>query len=249
MDSNEDVPMLGANIHQPGTSSSSATASGVAPPPLAGDWQRRQRRRTSSAQATGMDVDSLASSPHGTSLGDSTQVCFYCPVGCCAASDPARRGGWGTFDGLRMPAGMHIDAHMLLQIPGRPSADWLRERRLHSCSHCTRLVSVRFEMHRTCRAQLSRMSEIPIRVPQHQGLGAQDADLAVLEELPSLDEICSAFVDTRDFVGFLLAKAAREFWRCVSAAVQHDRADAWDHVGTPADLPSHKRTRLAWTEL
>lgn len=89
-----------------------------------------------------------------------------------------------------------------------------------------------------------------LMLPVHGGLGSQDSYLAVLAELPTIEEICLAPIATRDFVGKgLLPKAEREFLACVTKILLHNRSDAWDHVGTGADTVAHQRCRLAWTEL
>ena len=55
---------------------------------------------------------------------------------------------------------------------------------------------------------------------------------------------------TRDFVSAgLLPLAEKAFLRCIARVLQHNRPDAWDYVGTGADTPAHRQSRLAWTEL
>ena len=68
-----------------------------------------------------------------------------------------------------------------------------------------------------------------------------------LERCYPLDEICSAAVDTWDFIeAGLLLKAERAFSQCLAGVVQHNCRDGWVHCG--AAQPSC-RARLAWTEL
>ena len=90
----------------------------------------------------------------------------------------------------------------------------------------------------------------PLRSARHLRCPA-DADVsAVLDSLPSLDDICAAPIVTREFVGEgLPLLAEREFPRCVQAVLQHNCEDAWDDCGGPSDSPSRRLCRLAWAQL
>ncbi len=67
--------------------------------------------------------------------------------------------------------------------------------------------------------------------------------------LPSILDICTARIETRDFIGKSLVGAVeREFNKCTANVIAFNRSDAWAHVGTDADSASHRRARIAWTE-
>ena len=170
----------------------------------------------------------------------------YCPVDRCRAGDRVLHPGWQTMAGLRP----HVDAHLLGQLPGRPSQEWMRSINSTACGECGKLVSLRCAngMHRKCFAQ--RLNTQPPAVV----LGtAQPGTLAppIDGQLPTLDDISSNPCATRDFVGQgLLPQAEREFLLCVANAVHCNRPDAWDYekVGSP-DRTECAASRRAWVEL
>ena len=227
----------------------------VDPPPVPPtSWTRQARRRGSHGEA--LDTDPLRNQENDddmrgitVALGGASLIPerrFFCPIPRCNAHDCSRHSGWTSFDSLRN----HVDAHLLLQLPGRPTVEWMNSHNLHPCSHCTRLVSKRFLRHRTCQAQLNRLDGAIPHFHTNQALSAENAELVVLDEMPDLTEICSTPIATRDLVGVgLLPRATKVFWRLVSAVVQHNRTDAWDNIGTSEDSPSHKKARFVWLEL
>ena len=123
---------------------------------------------------------------------------------------------------------------MLGAIPHRPSEAWMRENKLMACNHCGKSVAdtAGHGMHRRCWAQVcaatsSRRDEAAMA----SGDGAPDIDL--LPTLPSLEDICSRQVVTKEYLEpEILAAAESEFLRCVSNAAQFVDKEAWDHIGT-----------------
>ncbi|CAK9062512.1 unnamed protein product [Durusdinium trenchii] len=148
---------------------------------------------------------------------------MHCPVPGCVAAAHRGHAGWETFTGLRA----HVDAHILGQIPGAVPAEWLRARNMVSCRECSHLISRRCNggVHRTCLADRMAARPQPLSLPGACG----DADLdAVLGSLPSLDEMFSAPVGTRDLISSaLLPSAQKEFLRCIVQVLQHNTGDAW----------------------
>ena len=160
----------------------------------------------------------------------------FCPVVGCTAAAGGRRPPWPTFAGLRA----HVDAHLLGQLPGLPSQQWLQAQGLVGCRVCGRLVSTRCNggVHRTCLAH--ELLQQPV---------APEGVDSVADDLPSLDDIMLAPIATREFVGSgLLPAVEREFNKCGARVLAHSRIDAWDHEGQPTDTPAHAAARRAWAE-
>lgn len=168
---------------------------------------------------------------------------MHCPVPGCVAAAHRGHAGWETFTGLRA----HVDAHILGQIPGAVPAEWLRARNMVSCRECSHLISRRCNggVHRTCLADRMAARPQPLSLPGACG----DADLdAVLGSLPSLDEMFSAPVGTRDLISSaLLPSAQKEFLRCIVQVLQHNTGDAW---AAPEDWQTRLRASgVVWLGL
>lgn len=107
-----------------------------------------------------------------------------------------------------------------------------------SCRECFRLVSRRCNggVHRTCAADRLAARPQPLSLPG----ACLDTDLdAVLGSLPSLDDIFSAAIGTRDLISSaLLPSGQKEFLRCIVQVLQHNTADAW---ADPGGLPTRCR--------
>ena len=123
---------------------------------------------------------------------------MYCPVLGCAASDSSRHAGWLSMQALRA----HVDSHMLGQMPGRPSSEWLQQHRLQGWSDCGRLVSstVGNGMHRRCRARRASTTttrrESTVSAPVDDG----SPKTALLQTLPSIEQICERQVPIREYL-------------------------------------------------
>eukprot|EP00435_Cladocopium_sp_Y103_P011842 s3316_g3.t1 len=162
----------------------------------------------------------------------------HCPIPSCSAHDSTGHAGWESWAALRA----HMDAHQLGALQGAPPVEWLRAKDLTVCPECSRLVSRRCNggVHRTCMA--ARLARRPARPLLADGdVGNVDS---VLSSLPSLDDIFAAPLATRDFVSArLLPLVEKTFLRCMARVLQHNRPDAWNHVGTAADTIGHRQCR------
>ena len=84
----------------------------------------------------------------------------------------------------------------------------------------------------------------------HQRISAEQWDIAELDAMPTLEEICLAPIQTRDFIGDgLFPKAEQQFNRCIANVLLHNRTDDYDLVGREGDTVFHKRSRMVWLEL
>ena len=136
----------------------------------------------------------------------------------------------------------HVDSHLLGQLPGVPPSTWMSRQGMVPCRLCGRMVSRRCNngVHRTCLA-----SEL---TPQHSRTQAPSTADAP-EALPSLLEIFSAKIETREFISVAVFPAVeREFNNCTAKVVAFSRPDAWIHESTASDTPDHQRARRAWIE-
>ena len=195
-----------------------------------------------SEESSRMPVDGHSGLSQGMAAMDvSERAQHFCPVPGCPAAAGGRRPGWDT-DGPGLRA--HVDAHLLGQLDGLPPEPWMNRRGMVVCRICGRMVSRRCNggVHRTCLAtELSSQQAITGRAPQ--------SPTAAADDLPSLMDICSARIETREFIGAgLLPAVEREFNKCTANVIAYSRRDAWTYVGTERDTPSHQRARTAWTE-
>ena len=184
--------------------------------------------------------------PAGSPASQSNRL--YCPVATCPAHDQHRHSGWMSIAGLRA----HVDGHMLGMIPGAIPSDWLTQNRLQPCRQCGKTVSVSVGngMHRRCAARAMSAQAGQSHPPGRSQTDARAPDLNLLEELPSLHDICSWESSIREHLEpELLAIAEKEFLRCIDNAIRFSEDRAWDFIGTDRDTENHKRTRVAWSEL
>ena len=183
--------------------------------PLGGERPSRCAR----ARGSGSGADVPMAIPDGdedmddAALGGGRE---HCPIPGCVAHCATGHAGWGSAAAPRA----RMNAHQLGALPGAPPVDWLRAKGLTVCPECSRLVSRRCNggVHRTCMgARLSRRPPRPLLTD-----GDQHSVDQTLASLPSLDEIFSAPVATRDFVSAgLLPIAEKEFLRCLVQVLQH----------------------------
>ena len=81
-------------------------------------------------------------------------------------------------------------------------------------------------------------------------VSAEEFDLAELDYMPTLDAICRAPLQTRDFIGEgLFGKAEQQFNRCVARVLLHNCADVDEFVHTDRDTLAKKRSRMEWQDL
>ena len=170
-------------------------------------------------------------------MDGTTSSRHFCPVPGCPAAAGGLRPGWET-DGPGIRA--HVDAHLLGQLPGLPSEQWLNRRGMVACRRCGRMVSRRCNggIHRKCLG--AELAAPPVTALRQM----HDSD-----ELPTLMDICSVRIETREFIGVgLLPAVEREFNKLTANVIAFSRHDAWRHVDTDSDTPAHQQARTAWTE-
>ena len=70
----------------------------------------------------------------------------------------------------------------------------------------------------------------------HKRVPATEWDIAGLDVMPTLEEICLAPLQTKDFIGdALLPQAEQQFNRCVANVLLNSRQDDCDFIGTDQD--------------
>ena len=172
---------------------------------------------------------------------------MFCPVQGCRAASSHTHAGWQTMAGMRP----HLDSHLLGQLPGRPSAEWMRAGNWTGCGECGKLVSLRCAngVHRRCLAQRLRAAPDLTTATGLPGSHAAVDDGG--DELPNVEDIFALPCATRDFVGEgLLPMAEKEFLSAVAQAVFYNRPDAWDHeLPGGTDTPERRVSRKAWQEM
>ena len=256
--SQESCQYLPDEYRQVGSSSSSSARGNQSRPA-----QSRQLRRVNTAGASvpgsqetqqeSQDDDlarrasglHIASQPRSASQGPQPHDVLFCPVSGCAGSASGRHHGFSSQDSLRV----HLDGHILGTIPGVPDQDWLAERRLRPCTWCRKLLIrgvCNNTMHRRCFAERALQSSRRASVAASSG----DVLEADTSNLPSLMDICSAQVATKEYVEpALLALLEPELLKCISKVIECNQAEAWSVDSGEQDRAEWRRCRSAWQEL
>ena len=171
---------------------------------------------------------------------------LHCPVIGCPAADPAIDPGWPSVDGQRG----HVDLHLIGELPGKPSPEWLAERNLTTCVVCGFSASRRVHggVHSRCW---------PRRRRAQPANSAGDSMLEVqLRRLPSIQEVFTCPVYTKEYISEGLLPLARSLYKeLVANVVHYNVPQAWDHLPPESggsnlpDTIEMKRARKAWIEL
>ena len=141
---------------------------------------------------------------------------FTCPIpGCCRHSG-GNRPGWGSFQAMRA----HLDMHLVGELEGRPSDEWLPEANLTCCRVCGRSISTRVRggIHPSCWRDTQPAAPLRGVLPP-----------PIEDSLPSEQDIFETSIRTKDFIPAALIPMARaEYAKLVGAVLQYNRPDAWD---------------------